>query len=221
MDLNRAKIVDENFIRRVLAQEFPIAHTLTTPLDAGLDKQAFLELFASQLMSRHLDLLARILREQRQGFYTIGSAGHEGNAAIARAFRKTDIGFLHYRSGAFMIERARYEPQIDIVYDQILSLVASSDDPISGGRHKVFGSLPLFIPPQTSTIASHLPKAVGCALSLTLSKTLKRDPHEAKLPSDGVVLCSFGDASINHSTAQGALNAAEWIQAAGLPLPLV
>ncbi len=221
MDLNRAKIVDENFTRRVLAEDFPIAHSLTTPFDAGLDKQSFLELFESQLLSRHLDLLARILREQQQGFYTIGSSGHEGNAAIARAFRKTDIGFLHYRSGAFMIERARYEPQIDMVYDQVLSLIAASDDPISGGRHKVFGSLPLFIPPQTSTIASHLPKALGCALSLTLAKILKLTPGQTKLPADSVVLCSFGDASINHSTAQGALNAAQWIQTVGLPLPLV
>ncbi|HRE32958.1 MAG TPA: thiamine pyrophosphate-dependent enzyme, partial [Candidatus Berkiella sp.] len=182
---------------------------------------SYLELFHSQLVSRHLDLLARLMREQNQGFYTIGSAGHEGNAAIAKAFRKTDISFLHYRSGAFVIQRAKYEPQIDIMYDQILSLVASSDDPISGGRHKVFGSAPLYIPPQTSTIASHLPKALGCALSITLSKALKRDELQSVLPNDSVVLCSFGDASFNHSTAQGALNAATWIKQAQLPLSLV
>lgn len=221
MELNRAKIIDENFTHRVLTQDFPIAQSPTTPLDAGLDKESFLELFDSQLISRHLDLIARILREQQQGFYTISSAGHEGNAAIAKAFRKTDIGFLHYRSGAFMVQRAKYDPNIDIIKDQLLSLVASSDDPISGGRHKVFGSLPLYIPPQTSTIASHLPKALGCALSLTLAKTLKLDPSMTKLSSDSVVLCSFGDASTNHSTAQGAFNAASWIKEAQLPLPLV
>jgi 2-oxoisovalerate dehydrogenase E1 component len=221
MDLNRAKIIDENFTRRVLAQDFPIAKSTTTPFDAGLDKNSFLELFDSQLMSRHLDFIARILREQQQGFYTIGSSGHEGNAAIAKAFRKTDIGFLHYRSGAFMMQRAKYDTNINMLDDQLLSLVASSDDPISGGRHKVFGSLPLFIPPQTSTIASHLPKALGCALSLTLAKTLKLDPSITKLPHDSVVLCSFGDASNNHSTAQGAFNAAGWIKGAELPLPLV
>lgn len=220
MELNRAKIVDENFTRRVLSHDFPHPKSAITPTDAGLDQTSFLELFESQLLSRHLDLLARKLREQQQGFYTIGSAGHEGNAAIARVFRKTDMGFLHYRSGAFILERARKEPNIDILTDQVLSLVASSDDPISGGRHKVFGSVPLYIPPQTSTIASHLPKALGCALSLTLGKTLKL-VKETKLPYDSVILCSFGDASLNHSTAQGALNAASWTKEAQLPLPLV
>ncbi|MGE3318917.1 MAG: thiamine pyrophosphate-dependent enzyme [Candidatus Berkiella sp.] len=220
MELNRAKIVDENFTRRVLAHDFPIAKSSTTPQDAGLDKNTFLELFESQLLSRHLDLLARKLREQQQGVYTIGSSGHEGNAALARVFRKTDMAFLHYRSAAFVIERARKEPSIDIIMDQVLSLVASSDDPISGGRHKVFGSVPLAIPPQTSTIASHLPKALGCALSLTLAKTLKLD-QQTKLPHDSVILCSFGDASINHSTAQGALNAASWTREAQIPLPLI
>lgn len=220
MELNRAKIVDENFTRRVLAHNFPIAKSETTPKDAGLDKTSFLELFSSQMISRHLDLLARKLREQQQGFYTIGSSGHEGNAAIARVFRKTDMAFLHYRSGAFIVERARKDPSIDILTDQVLSLVASSDDPISGGRHKVFGSVPLYIPPQTSTIASHLPKALGCALSLSLGKTLKL-ANETKLPQDSVILCSFGDASLNHSTAQGALNAASWTREAQLPLPLI
>src|SRR5581483_9414307 len=36
-----------------------------------------------------------------------------------------------------------------------------------------------------------------------------------------VTVCSFGDASINHSTAVGALNAAAYSTAQGLPLPLL
>jgi 2-oxoisovalerate dehydrogenase E1 component len=35
------------------------------------------------------------------------------------------------------------------------------------------------------------------------------------------VLCSFGDASANHSTAQGAFNTAGWTAYQGVPLPLV
>jgi hypothetical protein len=35
----------------------------------------FLELFESQLISRHLDLMARVLRVQQKVFYTIGSSG--------------------------------------------------------------------------------------------------------------------------------------------------
>jgi hypothetical protein len=41
------------------------------------------------------------------GSYTIGSSGHEGNAAVAAALRVTDPALLHYRSGAFYAERAR------------------------------------------------------------------------------------------------------------------
>src|SRR4028118_180372 len=65
-----------------------------------------LRLFDAQLGSRHLDLAARWLRGRGEGFYTIGSAGHEGNAAVAAALRPTDPALLHYRSGAFFVERA-------------------------------------------------------------------------------------------------------------------
>ena len=161
MEINRAKVVDHQFQLLVKEGQFPSARSETQPGEVGLDKDQFLELFDAQLASRHLDILARSLGEQKKAFYTIGSSGHEGNAAIAKAFLKTDIAFLHYRSAAFMIQRARYLPDIDILYDLALSFVASSDDPSSGGRHKVFGSKALWVPPQTSTIASHLPKAVG------------------------------------------------------------
>jgi 2-oxoisovalerate dehydrogenase E1 component len=104
------------------------------------------------------------------------------------------------------------------LWDLLLSFVASRDDPISGGRHKVLGSKALNVPPQTSTIASHLPKAVGAAHGLGLCRRLG---VSGEWPAESVVLCSFGDASFNHSTAQGALNAAGWAAYQGLPMPLV
>ena len=60
-----------------------------------------LQLFDAQLASRHLDLAARWLRSFGEGFHAIGSAGHEGNAAVAAALRHTDPALLHYRSAAF------------------------------------------------------------------------------------------------------------------------
>src|SRR5215468_9711504 len=63
-------------------------------------------LFDAQLTSRHLDLAARWLRSFAEGYYTIGSAGHEGDAAVAAALRTTDPALLHYRSGAFYLVRA-------------------------------------------------------------------------------------------------------------------
>src|SRR3546814_13039055 len=38
---------------------------------------------------------------------------------------------------------------------------------------------------------------------------------------DAVVLTSFGDASANHSTAQGAFNTAGWAAFQGSPMPLI
>ncbi len=62
-----------------------------------------LELFDAQALSRHLDLEARRLFAAGEGFYTIGSAGHESNAAVAMALRPTDPALLHYRSGGLLL----------------------------------------------------------------------------------------------------------------------
>ncbi len=62
--------------------------------DAGL-AAALSELFESQLLSRELDHAARALRRRDVGYYTIGSAGHEGNAVLGggRAIRyKVAVG---------------------------------------------------------------------------------------------------------------------------------
>ncbi|MFO1256889.1 MAG: thiamine pyrophosphate-dependent enzyme [Gammaproteobacteria bacterium] len=221
MDLDRAKILDARFIERVALADFPKAKSVTSPKEAGLSQSEYFSLLKCMLLTRHIDFEARVLREKGLGFYTIGSTGHECNAAIAAQFRLTDIAFLHYRSSAFMLSRSRSAPDIDGVTDQLLSLVAAASDPMSGGRHKVFGSLALNVPPQTSTIASHLPKVFGTAFALTLSKGLKSVKNYLKLPLDSVVLGSFGDASFNHSTLQGTLNAVNWVKHKQVPLPLV
>jgi 2-oxoisovalerate dehydrogenase E1 component len=216
---DRAEIVHENFLSRVAAGDFPARRSDVSLQQAGLSAGNAVGLFRSQVLSRQLDRIARKLQARGEAFYTIGSSGHEGNAAVAAAFRITDMVFLHYRDAAFQIERARKAGINSMMEDMLLSFTASADDPISGGRHKVLGSKPLFIPPQTSTIASHLPKAVGAAVSVGLAKRAK--PEHKTLPDDAVILCSFGDASLNHSTAQGAINTASWTAYRGLPLPIV
>lgn len=215
--LDRAEIVHQNFLRRVAAGDLPAPspHTLA---DVSLSADEALTLFDSQLLSRCLDLHSRKLQARGESFYTIGSSGHEGNAAIAAALRLTDMALLHYRDAAFMIQRATQKPGTHVMHDMLLSFAASKDDPISGGRHKVLGSKALNIPPQTSTIASHLPKAVGLAASIGLNKRLG---IQGEIPPDGIVMCSFGDASLNHSTAQGALNAASLMAYQKIHLPLL
>ncbi len=208
---------DHSF-RRVLSEGRLPAPAVAAPL-GDVSAHDLADLFESQLLSRHLDLAARRLAREGRAFYSIGSAGHEGNAAIARALRLTDMAFLHYRSGAFLLERSRQKPGATTLWDMALSFVASAEDPCSGGRHKVLGSKDLFVPPQTSTIASHVPKAVGAAFAVTLARTLKKE--DAPLPWDSVILCSFGDASANHSTALGAFNTAQLMVRRGLKMPIV
>ena len=197
--MDRAEIVHQNFRTRVAAGDFPAGKAPGGPLSAYLAEA----LFRAGCTSRALDITSRAMQRVGQGFYTIGSSGHEGMAAVAAALRPDDMAFLHYRDAAFQIARSAQVPGQDIVWDMLLSFAASSDDPISGGRHKVLGSRALMIPPQTSTIASHLPKAVGAAYAIGAARRMR--PEHAVLADDGLVVCSFGDASLNHSTAQGAM----------------
>jgi 2-oxoisovalerate dehydrogenase E1 component len=207
--------VDEHFIEAVKGLD---AGGARTELPPPLTTAQALQLFDSQSGSRHLDLAARWLRGRGKGYYTIGSSGHEGNAAVAAALRPTDPALLHYRSGAFFVERARQVPGSDPLRDVLLGMVAAVDEPIAGGRHKVFGRRDLAVIPQTSTIASHLPRAVGVAFSIDRAGKLG---VAGEWPRDSVTVCSFGDASANHSTAVGAINAAVQVGFRGLPLPLL
>ncbi|SEL21790.1 branched-chain alpha-keto acid dehydrogenase E1 component [Colwellia chukchiensis] len=215
---DRNQLVKENFIKFVQARTLPESSCSLSPSDVGLTAAEVIDLFETQVMSRHLDLQSRVMQKKGQSFYTIGSSGHEGNAAYAKAFRPTDMAFLHYRSGAFVIQRSKQVPGQTPLYDMLLSFAASKDDPISGGRHKVLGSKALAIPPQTSTIASHLPKAMGAAYSIDLAQRLA---HQGEIPDDGVIICNFGDASSNHSTTQGAINSTAWAAYQSIPMPIV
>jgi 2-oxoisovalerate dehydrogenase E1 component len=226
-NLNRAQVVDDNFIAFVKElQSVPrprgsgvgadeVFDCVIDP-ESGLTGRDLVEMFESQIVTRHQDFESRAMRARIEGFYTIGSTGHEGNAALGRITRYTDIAFLHYRSGAFMAERARQIHYTDFTRDVMLSFAASSQDQIAGGRHRVWGSAKMWVPPQTSTIASHLPKVVGTALSLQRARRLG---VELPLPEDSIVVSIMGDASANHATAQTAFNAAGWATHQRIPVP--
>jgi 2-oxoisovalerate dehydrogenase E1 component len=174
-------------------------------------------IWRAQVDSRQADYAARWLQQHGRSFYTIGSAGHESNAALALALRVTDPALLHYRSGAFYLARAALGG-IDGARDIMLGVVAAAEEPIAGGRHKVFGRRELAVIPMTSTIASHVPRAVGMALAIDRAHRLGLScPWE----QDALVLCSFGDASLNHATAQAGLNTAAHCAYQHLPLPLL
>jgi 2-oxoisovalerate dehydrogenase E1 component len=208
--------IDEHFVQRVRGAFRPAE-------GAGPDRQPedtsrLRTLLDVQMQSRHLDFAARWLRAQGSGYYTIGSAGHESNAALGLLSRVSDPALLHYRSGGFYAARSSASGASDGIRDVLLSLTSARSDPISGGRHKVFGHPALHIIPQTSTIGSHLPRAVGLAFALD---HVRGDGHQSPWPRDAIVLCSFGDASANHSTATGAFNAAAYLTHRNIGCPVL
>ena len=158
----------------------PATHPASTPAD--LDDLE--RLFDVQVASRHTDLAARWLRGRGKGYYTIGSSGHESNAAVAMGLRLTDPALLHYRSGGFYLARAG----LDGVRDILAGVVAASDEPIAGGRHKVFGRHDLAVIPQTSTIASHLPRALGVAFAIGRAARLGMPQPVARRRARGVLV---------------------------------
>ncbi|MFG2107027.1 thiamine pyrophosphate-dependent enzyme [Micromonospora chersina] len=419
-DVSTPQDLDDRFRAALTALGAPAQRRdLGEPLPGGapLTGAQALALFDAQLTSRLLDLAGRWLRSFGEGYYTIGSAGHEGNAAVAAALRPTDPALLHYRSGAFYCLRAaqaagafpagpevpgdagpaalipdprtpgddgaeaeraldagvpdpeavtetraddrdadpsdsgvawsdsgvarsdlgavssdselarsglgaepsisaepsapgvpRAEPSADpsdpgeglsdagpgadveigsggatstgrppvdgggapggslpagaeaeavslpagvgvavdaagsatagvpelplpdpddayaaAARDVLRGMVASAEEPIAGGRHKVFGRADLAVIPTTSTIASHLPRAVGMGLALErLRRNGRRaDGDAAPWPPDAIVVCSFGDASVNHATATAAFNTAGWYDHTGLRIPVL
>ncbi|HYN94775.1 MAG TPA: thiamine pyrophosphate-dependent enzyme, partial [Pilimelia sp.] len=199
-----------------------------------------LELFDAQVTSRHLDLAARWLRSFGEGFYTVGSSGHEGNAAVAAALRPTDPALLHYRSGAFYCARAQQLEDTDAARDVLRGVVASAHEPIAGGRQKVFGHAALNVIPTTSTVGAHLPRAVGIGFAIERARRVVAGARPGRgpalppaggqpatgepplpWPEDAVVVASFGDASVNHASATAAFNTAGWCDHSGLRLPVL
>ncbi len=221
MTFDRVAIVEASLDSYLAQAAAPAVHLSgDAPLreGSGLTARKAVELFEDQLLSREIDVAARELKKTNRSFYTISSAGHENNVVIGAQLRIDDPAFLHYRSGALMMARARQLPGQTPAFDALLGIVASRDEPIAQGRHKVWGSRPLWVPPQTSTIASHLPKAMGLAFSLARARRLG---VATDLPDDAIVLCSFGDASVNHATALSAINTARYAVRIGLPMPIL
>jgi 2-oxoisovalerate dehydrogenase E1 component len=221
MTFDRVAIVSgalDTFLAEVRPAAAAIGPEASLHPGGSLTARRAIELFEDQVASRVLDVAARELKKTDRSYYTIGSAGHENNAVLGARLRITDPVFLHYRSGAFMLARARQLPGSTPLFDTLLGIVASAEDPIAQGRHKVWGSRPLWVPPQTSTIASHLPKAMGLAFSLARARRLG---VASELPADAIVMASFGDASANHATALSAFSTARYVAKVGLPMPIL
>ena len=174
-------------------------------------------MFDAQLDSRHLDHTARWLRAHGLGFYTIGSAGHEANALVANALRPTDppscttdraASTWRGRPGTRARRRAR-------CCSDCWRLLTSRS-PADATRCSAMPVSPSYRRPRPSV--PHLPRAMGVVLAIGRARRLG---VEARWPADAIAVTSFGDASLNHSTAQGALNAASYTAHQGMAMPLL
>ncbi|MEU8070675.1 transketolase C-terminal domain-containing protein [Micromonospora sp. NPDC048169] len=189
---------------------------LGEPLPDGgpLTGSQALALFDAQSTSRLLDLAGRWLSGFGEGYFTIQSAGHEGDAAVAAALRPTDPALLHARSGAFYCLRAA----------QAAGAFPATPPPASGaapgtspGEPIPAASTPPDLPPATDSDADPHPapavrddrsaprepgrsRSEGAPLGAVSYQDLDVDPDEREAESlpvgAGVVVDADGDATV-------------------------
>ncbi|MEM6928698.1 MAG: transketolase, partial [Myxococcota bacterium] len=97
MAISRAAVVDEQLLSFIASR--PSTRRTKAPTDRLTDDDPLrvcdaIRLFEAQIQSRLLDLTARELKARGESFYTIGSSGHEGNAAVAEFLQPGDLCFL-------------------------------------------------------------------------------------------------------------------------------
>jgi 2-oxoisovalerate dehydrogenase E1 component len=193
----------------------------TESADASeLNRGDLIDLFESQTASRWLDVAARRMHVTGDSRYTVSSAGHEGNAIVALALRSNDPALLHHRSSAFYLARTAIAGLEDGILDIALGLVGGAEQPATGGRSPGLGHPDVAILPQSSTVAGHLPRALGLAWTIGRQQRA-RGGERLRWPDDAVAVASFGDGSANHSTATGTVNSACWAARQGVPMPLL
>ncbi|AEB46617.1 transketolase domain-containing protein [Micromonospora maris AB-18-032] len=125
-----------------------------------------------------------------------------------------------------MVRRPVVSAYTEAARDVLRGMVASREEPTAGGRHKAFGRADLTVVPTTSTAASHLPRAVGMGLAVERLRRLDARGVAAHVDvapwaPDAIVVCSFGDAAINHADATAAFNTAGWYDHTGLRIPVL
>ena len=83
---NRAEVIDQNFTQWVDSGDFPQSKSNSSLSRSNIKKTDLVSIFESQVLSRHMDIKARLLKDEGKCYYTIGSSGHEGNAVFGHVF---------------------------------------------------------------------------------------------------------------------------------------
>ena len=167
----------------------------------GYTKKQILDFYRKMVTSRKLDEKMLVLLKQGKSFFHIGASGHEAaQIAAANLIRPTqDWSFPYYRDGAYCLGLGMTPKE------QLLSFLARSEDPNSGGRQmpQHYGHKKLKIVSQSSPTGTQFLQAVGCALARQMEKT------------NDVVYVSSGEGTTSQGDFHEAIN---WASNAKAPV---
>ena len=140
----------------------------------GLTALQMVEIYRLMFLSRAVDDREILLKRQQKIFFQVSGAGHEAlQVGAALALRPGyDWFFLYYRDRALCLGLG-VTP-----YDMMLQAVGAATDPASGGRQMPthWSSRPLHIVSSSSSTATQLLHAVGCAEA---GRYFSRNPESA------------------------------------------
>ncbi len=174
---------------------------------SGLTGAEWVEVYRLMYLSRRLDDREILLKNQQKIFFQISGAGHEALLVAAGKALKPgyDWFYPYYRDRALCLTLG-VTPE-----EMLLQAVGAAADPSSGGRQMPshWGNQRLNIVTQSSSVATQMLQAVGCAEA---GRYLANHPnamerqaddyrafHNATFQGDEVIYASIGEGS----TSQG------------------
>jgi 2-oxoisovalerate dehydrogenase E1 component len=175
---------------------------------SGLTGAEWVDVYRLMYMSRRLDDREILLKNQQKIFFQISGAGHEALLVAAGKALKPgyDWFYPYYRDRALCLTLGVTAEEM------LLQAVGAATDPASGGRQMPshWGNQRLNIVTQSSSVATQMLQAVGCAEA---GRYLARHPdaaerqgdddyrafHNVSFHGDEVVYASIGEGS----TSQG------------------
>jgi 2-oxoisovalerate dehydrogenase E1 component len=187
---------------------------------SGLTGAEWVEVYRLMYLSRRLDDREILLKNQQKIFFQISGAGHEALLVAAGKALKPgyDWFYPYYRDRALCLTLG-VTPE-----EMLLQAVGAAADPSSGGRQMPshWGNQRLNIVTQSSSVATQMLQAVGCAEA---GRYLANHPnamerqaddyrafHNTTFQGDEVVYASIGEGSTSQGEFWESLNTASLLK---------